>query len=169
MQSRFFSNPSSRRFVHSTLPAHWDNGPEGNSARTAPVVGWPGSIQPSGRGVPMSSQLECSARAALCMSLARREPANRDLWMAEAENWSRLSKETSRRDWGKRRFRHLGNLAGAVGKMVFGVGNSCMKNGTDAGLCLRAKHPLGRVLFHEVMRLLLSRQQTDSKNCAGAA
>jgi hypothetical protein len=42
----------------------------------------------------MSSQLECSARAALCMRIAKREPANRNLWMAEAEHWSRLSKET---------------------------------------------------------------------------
>jgi hypothetical protein len=27
--------------------------------------------------------------------------------MAEAENWSRLSKEVSRRGWGKKRLRHL--------------------------------------------------------------
>jgi hypothetical protein len=45
----------------------------------------------------MSIRLECSARAALCMRLATREPANRNLWMAEAEHWSRLSQE-SRRD-----------------------------------------------------------------------
>jgi hypothetical protein len=45
----------------------------------------------------MASQLELSARAALCTQLAKREPANRALWMAEAENWSRLSNETSRR------------------------------------------------------------------------
>jgi hypothetical protein len=118
----------------------------------------------------MSSQLECSARAALCMRLAKREPANRNLWMAEAESWSRLSKEVSRRGWGKKRFRHLGNLAGAVGRMLFGVGNSCMKNGTDGARCLRAKHLLfDRALSQEVMRLLLNRQQADSKNCAGAA
>jgi hypothetical protein len=41
----------------------------------------------------MSSQLECSARAALCMRLAKREPDNGRLWVAEAEHWSRLSKE----------------------------------------------------------------------------
>jgi hypothetical protein len=46
----------------------------------------------------MSSQVECSARAALCVRLAKREPANRILWMAEAENWSRLSKERLRRE-----------------------------------------------------------------------
>jgi hypothetical protein len=90
----------------------------------------------------MSSQLECSARAALCMRLAKREPANRYLWMAEAENWSRLSKEVSRRGWGKQRFRHLGDFAGAVGEMVFGVGQSFVKNGTDVDQCLRAKRPL---------------------------
>jgi hypothetical protein len=27
------------------------------------------------------------------MRLAKREPANRNLWMAEAKHWSRLSKE----------------------------------------------------------------------------
>jgi hypothetical protein len=44
----------------------------------------------------MVTQLECSARAALCMTLATREPANSNLWMAEAEHWSRLSKERPR-------------------------------------------------------------------------
>jgi hypothetical protein len=44
----------------------------------------------------MASQLELSARAALCTQLAKREPANRALWMAEAENWSRLSNEKLR-------------------------------------------------------------------------
>jgi hypothetical protein len=38
----------------------------------------------------MISQLEFSARAALCRQLANQEPANRALWMAEAENWLRL-------------------------------------------------------------------------------
>jgi hypothetical protein len=41
----------------------------------------------------MTDQLELNSRAALCRRLAEREPANRTLWMAEAENWSRLSKE----------------------------------------------------------------------------
>ena len=40
----------------------------------------------------MTSHLEFSARAALCRKLAKHEPANRRLWMAEAESWSRLSK-----------------------------------------------------------------------------
>ena len=44
----------------------------------------------------MTGQLEFDLRATLCRELARREPANRTLWMAEAENWSRLSKERSR-------------------------------------------------------------------------
>ena len=42
----------------------------------------------------MVDQLELSSRAALCRDLARREPENRVYWMAEAENWSRLSKES---------------------------------------------------------------------------
>ena len=42
----------------------------------------------------MADQSEFNSRAALCRKLAQREPANRTFWMAEAENWSRLSKET---------------------------------------------------------------------------
>ena len=41
----------------------------------------------------MTSLLEFNLRAALCRQLAEREPANGVLWMAEAENWSRQSKE----------------------------------------------------------------------------
>ena len=44
----------------------------------------------------MTGQLEFNLRATLCRQLAKREPANRILWMAEAETWSRLSKERSR-------------------------------------------------------------------------
>jgi hypothetical protein len=44
----------------------------------------------------MIDQLEFDLRAALCRQLAQREPANRALWMAEAESWSRLSKKGSR-------------------------------------------------------------------------
>ena len=44
----------------------------------------------------MTGQLEFSLRATLCRKLAKREPANRTLWIAEAENWSRLSKERNR-------------------------------------------------------------------------
>ena len=44
----------------------------------------------------MIDQLEFDLRAELCRQLAKREPANRIFWMAEAENWSRLSKERSR-------------------------------------------------------------------------
>jgi hypothetical protein len=39
----------------------------------------------------MTDQSELNSRAALCRKLAQREPANRTFWMAEAENWSRLS------------------------------------------------------------------------------
>jgi hypothetical protein len=41
----------------------------------------------------MTGQSEFNSRAALCRELALREPANRTFWMAEAEHWSRLSKE----------------------------------------------------------------------------
>ena len=44
----------------------------------------------------MISQAEFSSRAALCRQLAKREPANGVFWIAEAENWSRLSKEKFR-------------------------------------------------------------------------
>jgi hypothetical protein len=42
----------------------------------------------------MASQLELSSRAALCRQLAQREPKSRLYWLAEAESWSRLSRET---------------------------------------------------------------------------
>jgi hypothetical protein len=41
----------------------------------------------------MTDQSELNSRAALCRKLAQREPANQVFWIAEAENWSRLSKE----------------------------------------------------------------------------
>ncbi|MCK1515496.1 hypothetical protein IVB22_23670 [Bradyrhizobium sp. 190] len=44
----------------------------------------------------MAGQWEFDLRATLCRQLAQREPENRALWMAEAENWSRLSKEGNR-------------------------------------------------------------------------
>ena len=40
----------------------------------------------------MTSLLEFSARAALCRQLARREPDSKNLWLAEAERWSRLTR-----------------------------------------------------------------------------
>lgn len=39
----------------------------------------------------MASLLECNARAALCRRLAKLEPVSRDIWLAEAERWSRLA------------------------------------------------------------------------------
>jgi hypothetical protein len=44
----------------------------------------------------MISKLELNSRAELCRQLAKREPDNGVLWMAEAENWSRLSSEKQR-------------------------------------------------------------------------
>jgi hypothetical protein len=65
----------------------------------------------------MASQLELSARAALCRQLAKREPTNRVLWTAEAENWSRLSNDKLRGEpRQKNRLPHLGEFAGAFRK-----------------------------------------------------
>ena len=59
----------------------------------------------------MASQLELRARAALCKQLAKREPTNRVLWMAEAENWSRLSNEKLRGEAERKTgYRILANL-----------------------------------------------------------
>jgi hypothetical protein len=46
----------------------------------------------------MTGQLEFNSRAELCRQLAELEPANRILWMAEAENWSRLSQDKFRQE-----------------------------------------------------------------------
>jgi hypothetical protein len=48
----------------------------------------------------MTSQLELNLRAALCRQLAKCEPANRAIWVAEAENWLRPSKEKLRGEAG---------------------------------------------------------------------
>jgi hypothetical protein len=63
----------------------------------------------------MTSRLELNSRAALCRQLAKREPAGRTLWMAEAENWSRLVERELHGEADC--FPHLGTFAGAVGKM----------------------------------------------------
>jgi hypothetical protein len=39
----------------------------------------------------MASLPECNARAALCRRLAKLEPSSRNIWLAEAERWSRLA------------------------------------------------------------------------------
>jgi hypothetical protein len=44
----------------------------------------------------MINHLELSSRAALCRQLARREPGSRTYWLAEAENWLRLSHDPVR-------------------------------------------------------------------------
>ncbi|WP_291850042.1 hypothetical protein [Bradyrhizobium sp.] len=41
----------------------------------------------------MTTHCELSSRAALCRQLARREPNSKTYWLAEAENWLRLSRE----------------------------------------------------------------------------
>ena len=45
------------------------------------------------QGMRMASNLELSSRAALCRLLAQREPDSKVYWLAEAENWLRLSRE----------------------------------------------------------------------------
>ena len=57
--------------------------------------------KPTDLGIPIRfnlsssrlSHVELNSRAALCRQLAKHEPANQAIWMAEAENWLRLSKE----------------------------------------------------------------------------
>jgi hypothetical protein len=41
----------------------------------------------------MAGQIELNSRAALCRQLARHEPNSELYWLAEAENWSRLSRQ----------------------------------------------------------------------------
>ena len=41
----------------------------------------------------MITQTELSSRAALCRQLAQREPSSKAYWLAEAEHWSRLSRQ----------------------------------------------------------------------------
>ena len=45
------------------------------------------------QGTKMTGQLEFRSRAALRIHPAKREPANRVLWIAEAEGWSRQSNQ----------------------------------------------------------------------------
>lgn len=41
----------------------------------------------------MTGHIELNSRAALCRRLARREPNSKVYWLAEAESWSRLSRQ----------------------------------------------------------------------------
>jgi hypothetical protein len=41
----------------------------------------------------MTNLLEFNARAALCRRLAKLEPDSKNLWLAEADRWSRLTQE----------------------------------------------------------------------------
>ena len=45
------------------------------------------------QGMVMINHLELWSRATLCRQLARREPNSKVYWLAEAENWLRLSRE----------------------------------------------------------------------------
>jgi hypothetical protein len=64
--------------------------------RTVSVVKFGAGINELSGRAPMTSQLELDLRAALCRQLAKREPANRAIWVAEAKNWLRPSKEKLR-------------------------------------------------------------------------
>jgi len=64
----------------------------------------------------MASQLELNSRAALCRQLAQREPANRVLWLAEAENWLRLSKDKLRPEATAFRHSHCPKASGGEGE-----------------------------------------------------
>jgi hypothetical protein len=46
-----------------------------------------------GGEVKMTGLLEFNARAALCRQLAKLEPDSKDIWLAEAERWSRLTQK----------------------------------------------------------------------------
>jgi len=39
----------------------------------------------------MTRLIEYNARAAMCRRLAKLEPVSKDLWLAEAERWTRLA------------------------------------------------------------------------------
>ena len=39
----------------------------------------------------MTRLIEYNARAAMCRRLAKLEPVSRDIWLAEAERWTRLA------------------------------------------------------------------------------
>lgn len=45
----------------------------------------------------MTRLQEFNARAALCRQLAALEPDSKNLWLAEAERWSRLTQEPTSR------------------------------------------------------------------------
>ena len=45
----------------------------------------------------MTSFLEFHARAELCRRFARLEPQTASVWLAEAESWSRLTRQPCRR------------------------------------------------------------------------
>jgi hypothetical protein len=45
----------------------------------------------AGRVTSMTRLIEYNARAALCRRLAKLEPVSRDIWLAEAERWTRLA------------------------------------------------------------------------------
>lgn len=69
----------------------------------------------------MRRQAEFTLRAALCRQLAGLEPANRAIWMAEAEYWLRLSDDTDRSETGTPV--NIGTLAALRARVARGLSN----------------------------------------------
>jgi hypothetical protein len=69
----------------------------------------------------MTSRVEFTSRAVLCRQLAELEPANRVIWMAEAEYWSRLSKDSDRGEAGTPVT--LGTVAALRARVARGLSN----------------------------------------------
>lgn len=69
----------------------------------------------------MTDRVEFASRAALCRQLALLEPANRVIWTAEAEYWSRLSDGVDQRETGTPV--PLGTLAALRARIARGLSN----------------------------------------------
>ena len=69
----------------------------------------------------MTARVEFASRAALCRQLAILEPANRAIWTAEAEYWSRLSDGVDHRETGTPV--PLGTLAALRARIARGLSN----------------------------------------------
>jgi hypothetical protein len=69
----------------------------------------------------MRRRAEFILRAALCRQLAGLEPANRTIWMAEAEYWLRLSDDTDHNKTGTPV--SIGTLAALRARVARGLSN----------------------------------------------
>ena len=104
----------------------------------------------------MVSQLELHSRARLCRQLAKREPANRALWMAEAGTWSRLSNARLRgEEWPQIDSGVLASLRALSARLL-------LRSDADKELHAR-KFAETRTLAASVNRLTHSRSLQDGK------